>query len=213
MSAPIRIEIVSDPVCPWCYIGGRRLQRALAARPDLQAEVHWLPFQLSPDLPREGRDRQAHYASIFGPERAAQIMAGMAERGREDGIAFQVKPGARSPNTLSAQVLLYWAGQDPGVDQAAMAETLFAAHHEACDDIGDPEVLARIAGQHGMDAVRVLADLKAGKDEAIVVAQIEELRQLGIGGVPFFIFDRRLAVSGAQPPEAFLEVLDQVAAG
>jgi predicted DsbA family dithiol-disulfide isomerase len=212
MTRPIRIEIVSDPVCPWCYIGGRRLQKALAARPGLAANVRWLPFQLSPDLPREGRDRREHYASIFGPERAEQIMAGMAERGRDDGIAFQVKPGARSPNTLSAQVLLHWAGQQPGVDQGALAEALFAAHHEACDDIGDPAVLARIAGEHGMDAGQVLADLRSGKDEDAVTAQIDELRQLGIGGVPFFIFDRRLAVSGAQPPEAFLEVLDQLAA-
>jgi predicted DsbA family dithiol-disulfide isomerase len=212
MSAPIRIEIVSDPVCPWCYIGGRRLQRALAARPDLAVEVHWLPFQLSPDLPREGRDRQEHYASIFGAERAAQIMAGMAERGRDDGIAFTVKPGARAPNTLSAQVLLYWAGEDPAVDQQAVAEALFAAHHESCEDIGDAAVLARIATAHGMDGERVLADLRSGRDEAVVAERIAELRQLGIGGVPFFIFDRRLAVSGAQPVEAFTEVLDEVAA-
>jgi predicted DsbA family dithiol-disulfide isomerase len=213
MSKPVRIEIISDPVCPWCYIGGRRLGRALASRPELAAEVHWLPFQLSPDLPREGKDRHEHYASIFGAERAATIMAGMAERGREDGIAFQVKPGARSPHTLAAQVLLFWAGQQDGIDQAAVAEALFAAHHEACEDIGDPVVLARIAGAHGMDAGQVLADLRAGKDEDVVIAQIDELRKLGIGGVPFFIFDRRLAVSGAQPPEAFLEVLDQIAAG
>jgi len=212
MTRSVRIEIVSDPVCPWCYIGGRRLQKALAARPGLVADVHWLPFQLSPDLPREGRDRREHYASIFGAERAEQIMAGMAGRGRDDGIAFEVKPGARSPNTLSAQVLLHWAGQQPGVDQAGLAEALFAAHHETCEDIGDPAVLARIAGRHGMDAERVLADLRSGKDEDVVTAQIDELRQLGIGGVPFFIFDRRLAVSGAQPPEAFLEVLDQLAA-
>jgi predicted DsbA family dithiol-disulfide isomerase len=213
VSRPVRIEIVSDPVCPWCYIGGRRLARALAGRPDVVADVHWLPFQLSPDLPREGRDRREHYAALFGAERAAQILAGMAERGRDDGIAFQLKPGARSPHTLSAQVLLYWAGRTPGVDQGAVAEALFKAHHEDCDDIGDPAVLARVAAAHGMDGERVRADLAAGRDEAVVQAQIEELRQLGIGGVPFFIFDRRLAVSGAQPPEAFLEVLDQLAAG
>lgn len=212
VSKPLRIEIVSDPVCPWCYIGGRRLRRALAARPTLAAEVAWLPFQLSPDMPREGRDRREHYASIFGAERAAAIMDGMAERGREDGIAFQVKPGARSPNTLSAQVLLYWAGREPGVDQAAVAEALFAAHHEACADLGDHAVLVRIAAAHGLDADRVRSDLAAGVDEDVVQARIGELRQLGVSGVPFFIIDGRYAVSGAQPPEALLEVLDAAVA-
>jgi predicted DsbA family dithiol-disulfide isomerase len=211
MTSVVRIEIVSDPVCPWCYIGSRRLQRALAELPDLRAEVRWLPFQLSPDLPREGRDRREHYASIFGAERAAQIMSGMAERGREDGIAFTVKPGARSPNTLAAQVLLHWAGASAAVDQNRVAEGLFAAHHEDCADIGDPTVLAGIAGRCGMDESSVLADLESRRDENAVAAQIREVQQLGIGGVPFFIFDRRVALSGAQPVETFREVLAEVA--
>jgi predicted DsbA family dithiol-disulfide isomerase len=210
MTAAVRIEIVSDPVCPWCYVGSRRLQRALADLPDLAARIEWLPFQLSPDLPREGRDRREHYASIFGPERAAQIMSGMAERGRDDGIAFTVKPGARSPNTLAAQVLLHWAGQAAGVDQNQVAEALFAAHHEDCADIGDPVVLAGIAGRCGLDEARVLGDLQARRDEDVVSAQIREVQQLGISGVPFFIFDRRVALSGAQPVETFREVLAEV---
>jgi predicted DsbA family dithiol-disulfide isomerase len=210
MANPLQIQIVSDLVCPWCYVGKRRLEKALAARPDLEAEVTWLPFQLSPDMPREGKDRQAHYAAIFGAERAKAIMDGMRATAAADGLAFETRPGARSPNTLSAHVLLYWAGNTPGVDQNALAEQLFAAHHSRSEDLGDPAVLARIAGEAGMDPARVLADLRAGTDEEAVQALMEEARQAGVSGVPFFIFNGQYAVSGAQPPEALLEVLNRL---
>jgi predicted DsbA family dithiol-disulfide isomerase len=212
MATPLEIQIVSDPVCPWCYIGKRRLEQALAARPGLPVTITWLPFQLSPDLPREGRDRAEHYATIFGPERAAEIMAGMQQTALEEGLRFRSGPGARSPNTLSAHVLMHWAGQ-AGVDQGAVAEKLFDAHHAAVKDIGDPELLARIAGEVGMDAEDVLAKLRAGIDEDVVRAQIGEARQAGVTGVPFFIFNRRYGVSGAQPAEALLEVIDRLQAG
>ncbi|MEO8225300.1 MAG: DsbA family oxidoreductase [Gammaproteobacteria bacterium] len=213
MAAPIRIQIVSDLVCPWCYVGKRRLEKALAARPDLAASVTWLPYQLSPDMPREGKDRLVHYAGIFGPERARTIMDGMRETAAADGLHFETRPGAKSPNTLAAHVLLYWAGQDPAVDQNALAEKLFAAHHSDSEDLGDPDVLARIAGEVGMDPATVRAGLTAGTDEAAVQGLIEEARQAGVSGVPFFIFNGDYAVSGAQPPEALLEVLDRLAAG
>ena len=162
---PLSIQIVSDVVCPWCYIGKRRLEKALAERPDVAVEITWFPFQLSPDMPREGKDRQEHYASIFGEERARQIVARMRETGAVDGIAFETLPGARSPNTLSAHVLLYWASRSAGIDQGALAEKLFAAHHVACEDIGDHEVLARIAGEVGMNSDEVLKGLQEGTDE------------------------------------------------
>jgi len=213
MSSTLNIQIVSDPVCPWCYLGKRRLERALAERPDLATEITWLPFQLSPDLPREGRDRREHYASIFGEARAQEISARMRETAQAEGLDFELRPGARSPNTLSAHVLLYWAAQDPAVDQSALAERLFKAHHVDCEDIGDAGVLARLAGEAGMDAARVLADLGAGRDEDAVLALIDQVRAAGITGVPFFIFDSQLAVSGAQPPEALLELIDRCGAG
>lgn len=208
---PIEIQIVSDIVCPWCYIGKKRLERALAERPDLPVDVTWLPFQLSPDMPREGRDRREHYASIFGADRAQQIIDGMANRGRDDGIAFAWQPGARSPNTLSAHVLLYWAAAMPGVDQNALAEKLFHAHHVACENLSDPAVLARIAGDVGMDPGAVHEKLAAGLDEDAVQSMIAQAQKAGVSGVPFFIFSGKYALSGAQPPEAILEVLDQLA--
>ncbi|MEO7387288.1 MAG: DsbA family oxidoreductase, partial [Gammaproteobacteria bacterium] len=199
-------------VCPWCYVGKRRLERALAARPDLPARLTWLPYQLSPDMPREGKDRQAHYAAIFGPERARTIMDGMRQTAAAEGLQFEAGPGARSPNTLSAHVLLYWAGERPDVDQNAVAEKLFAAHHSRSEDLGDPAVLARVAGEVGMDPVEVEAGLRAGTDEDRVQGLIEEARQLGVTGVPFFIFNGQYAVSGAQPPDALLEVIDRLTA-
>jgi predicted DsbA family dithiol-disulfide isomerase len=211
MDKPLQIQIVSDLVCPWCYVGKRRLERALSARPDLKAAVTWLPFQLSPDMPREGKDRQTHYATIFGAERARSIMDGMRATAAAEGLTFETKPGARSPNTLSAHVLLYWAGEATGIDQGALVEKLFAAHHTHSEDLGDPAVLARLAGEVGMDPATVEAGLRAGTDEDRVQALIEEPRQVGVSGVPFFIFNGQYAVSGAQPPEALIEVLDRLA--
>lgn len=212
MTAPITIDIVSDQVCPWCYIGKRRLEKALAERPQVAAEIRWLPFQLSPDMPREGKDRAEHYASIFGAERAKAINARMADMGKAEGIGFQLKPGARSPNTLSAHVLMFWAGQTAGVDANALAEKLFAAHHVECEDLSDPAVLARIAGEVGMDAAEVRRKLDERADEEQVQALMEQARQTGVSGVPFFIFNRRYAVSGAQPPDAIVELLDKLVA-
>ena len=210
MTEPLQIQIVSDLVCPWCYVGKRRLERALAARPDLPVSLTWLPYQLSPDMPREGKDRQAHYATIFGAERARTIMDGMRQTAAAEGLRFEAGPGARSPNTLSAHVLLYWAAGKPGIDQNALAEKLFAAHHCDSRDLGDPAFLARMAGEAGMDPAEVEAGLRAGTDEDRVQALMEEARQVGVTGVPFFIFNGQYAVSGAQPPEALLEVIDRL---
>lgn len=210
MSQPIVIQVISDIVCPWCFVGKRRLEKALAERPDIPVEVTWFPFQLSPDMPREGKDRREHYASIFGEERARQIMERMQETGTEDGIAFHTPPGARSPNTLAAHVLLYWASRSAGVDQNALMEKLFSAHHERGEDIGNPAVLAGIASEVGMNPAEVLKALQNGTDEDAVCSLIEQARQAGISGVPFFIINGEHGLSGAQPPEAFIELLDQV---
>ena len=206
------IQIVSDVVCPWCYIGKRRLERALAERPGIEAAIRWLPYQLSPELPREGVDRSAYYAEKFGTGRMAEIRERMQQTAAAEGLHFETGPGARAPNTLSAHVLLLWAGEQAGVDQGDVAERLFAAHHSLNQDIGDPAVLARIAGESGMDPVQVEADLRAGRDEDRVRAMIGDAQRLGVSGVPFFIFNRQYAVSGAQPPAALLEVIDRLQA-
>jgi len=210
MTSPVTIQVISDIVCPWCYVGKRRLENALASRPEISVEVSWFPFQLSPDMPREGKDRREHYASIFGEERSREIMSRMKDTGLAEGIAFDTPPGARSPNTLSAHVLLYWASRSVGIDQGALVEKLFAAHHCRGEDVGSPYVLAGIAGEVGMNSAEVLKALQDGTDENVVEQLMAQAREAGISGVPFFIVNGEHGLSGAQPPEAFLQVLDEL---
>ncbi len=211
-TVPLHIEVVSDTVCPWCYVGKRRLESAIAQRPDLDIQVSWRPFQLSPDMPRAGRKRLEHYQQIFGAERAQTIMDSMKDTGREEGIAFGNSPDAVSPNTLSAHVLMLWARESAGIDANALAEKLFYAHHVACENIGDHAVLARIAGAAGMDVAQVRQDLAAGKDEDRVQQLIQESVARGVSGVPFFIINSRYGLSGAQPADAFLAAFEQIVA-
>jgi len=208
MSKKIAVEIVSDVVCPWCYVGKRRLEKAISQRPDLDIEVVWQPFQLSPDMPREGRDRLEHYSQIFGEQRARQIMASMKDTGAEEGIAFDYKEGARSPNTLAAHALMLVAREHPEIDASELAEKLFHAHHVSCEDIGNVDVLMRIASEVGLDKADVRASLDSA--EQGVHELIQSSVQRGVSGVPFFIVNGRYGVSGAQPAESLVALFDQV---
>jgi predicted DsbA family dithiol-disulfide isomerase len=210
MLEKLLLEVVSDVVCPWCYVGKRRLERALNERPDIDVDIIWRPFQLTPDMAREGRLRSEHYSAIFGTERAEQIMSSMQETGRDEGIAFGSSPDAMSPNTLAAHVLMQWATEAEHVDASVVAEKLFAAHHVDCEDLGDRQVLARIAGEVGMDADDIAARLAAHQDEDRVRAVIDTARGRGVTGVPFFIINGRYGLSGAQPAEVLLQAIDQV---
>lgn len=212
MTNTINIEVVSDHVCPWCYVGKRRLEAAIAQRPELDIEVKWQPFQLSPEMPREGRRRVEHYREIFGKERAEIIMGSMKDTGIDEGIEFGNDPEAMSPNTLSAHVLMLWAREDESINANEVAEKLFHAHHVNCEDIGDHAVLLRIAREVGMDDAGLAEKLLAGADEDKVVEMIRESTARGITGVPFFIIDGRYGLSGAQPADALVEALDQIAA-
>jgi predicted DsbA family dithiol-disulfide isomerase len=212
MSNTINIEVVSDHVCPWCYVGKRRLEAAIAQRPELDINVTWQPFQLSPDMPREGRKRLDHYREIFGEERAEMIMGSMKDTGFEEGIAFGSDPDAMSPNTLSAHVLMLWGREDEGIDADELVEKLFHAHHVACEDIGNHAVLVRIAEEVGMDAADVAAKLAAGDSEEKIAQLIKESAARGVSGVPFFIINGRFGLSGAQPADTLVAAFDQVAA-
>jgi len=205
------IEVISDPVCPWCYVGKRRLERAIAQRPDLDFTLRWQPFQLNPDMPREGRNRQEYYREKFGRERAETLLDGLRQTGEEEGISFCSDADAMAPNTLSAHVLMYWANADDSIDADALAEKLFHAHHVACEDIGNHEVLIRMAGEVGMDESDIAGRLAAGEDEAVVKERIAHLVALGVSGVPFFIVNGKYGISGAQPPDILVSAFDQIA--
>jgi len=209
----INIEVISDWVCPWCYVGKRRLEAALAQRPDLNVTMTWQPFQLNPDMPREGRNRQDYYREKFGSERAETLLNGLRQTGAEEGISFCSHADAMAPNTLSAHVLMHWADADDRIDTNDLAEKLLCAHHVACEDIGDHTVLSRIAAEVGMDAADVSARLAAREDETIVKECITNSAARGVTGVPFFIINGRYALSGAQPADILLSAFDQIAAG
>jgi predicted DsbA family dithiol-disulfide isomerase len=212
MKQTVSIDVVSDFVCPWCYVGKRRLEQALQQRPELDVRIRWLPFQLSADLPPEGMDRRDYYASIFGKARAEKIMASMADTGRDDGIEFQNKPGAKSPNTLAAHVVMELVQSEPDADPQRAAERLFHAHHVDCEDIGDADVLVRVASECGLAADTVRACLEDAASSDRVRGLIRQAVERGIGGVPFFILNGRYGMSGAQPVEEFIATLDQVSA-
>ena len=204
----LRIDIVSDAVCPWCYIGKRQLERALAmlAPEGLRFSVHWNPFQLNPDMPKEGRDRAAYRAWKFGSaERARELDARVAEAAAGVGLGFRTELMLRTPNTLDAHRLIWLAGQE-GVQDAAM-EAVFAAYFARGADIGDAEVLADCAAEAGMDRAAVAEFLSGEAAAAEMLAADQAAREAGVNGVPSFFLDGYGLYSGAVPAETMAETL------
>ena len=210
---PLSIDIVSDVVCPWCYIGKRKLETALARRAGNDArrvQVRWLAFQLNPDIPTGGVDRRSYLEQKFGgPERAQQIYARIKAAGDEVGIPFDFERIVRQPNTVNAHRLIAWA-QDLDLKAAdALIERLFRAYFVNGINIGDIDALATLAGEAGFDATAARAWLASEAGRTAIETEERRARALGVTGVPFFVFDQRLAVSGAQPPEVLLEAIEQ----
>ncbi|MBL0291020.1 MAG: DsbA family oxidoreductase [Betaproteobacteria bacterium] len=209
------IDVVSDVVCPWCYIGKRRLAAALARlarrHGDVDFQVSWHPFQLNPDLPAGGVDRRQYLEDKFGgPERAAAIYARVREAGTGVGIPFAFERIERQPNTLDAHRLVSWAQRQGPAD--ALIEALFRACFLDGRYLGDRATLATIAGEAGFDAESARAMLAGDEGIENVRALDARVRELGVTGVPFFIFDNRVAVAGAQEPEALIEAIEEALA-
>jgi predicted DsbA family dithiol-disulfide isomerase len=205
----MNIEIFSDIVCPWCYIGLAELERALAERPALSVQLHWLPFELNPDLPSEGRDRREYLLERFGredPFRDAQQP--LIDRGAQLGLQFRFERVQRAPNTRRAHMLV---AASPA-HASALTRALMRSHFELGGNLSDPDSLIAVAESVGIApdvARRSLDDAQLGA----AVAQIEaSARASGIQGVPTFIFERRHAFSGAQPAAAFHRVFDRLTA-
>ncbi len=204
------IDIFSDPICPWCFIGKRRLERALGER-DLADRVtmRWRAFQLNPGMPPEGMPRDAYLALKFGgAERAAQLYEMIGRAGAEEGIAFAFDRIARTPNTVNAHRLIRRAtGAERGKDAA---EALFRAYFLDGRDIGDLGVLVEIAAECGLDEEATREYLAGVEDRAEILAEHDFAVSLNISGVPCFIVEERYAVVGAQQPEAFMPVFDLI---
>ncbi len=203
----MQIDIVSDTICPWCYVGKRRLERALKERPELDVTIEWHAFQLNPEMPIEGVDRETYMMRKFGSEqRVTEIFDSIAAAGRQEGIPFAFDRIARTPNTVNSHRLIRWA--EPAGCQDAVVELLFRRYFEQGNDIGAIDVLVQIAveaGLEGADAERFLSGTD-GVEE--VRAENVAAHRLGISGVPCFIFEKKYAVSGAQEPEVFFQVFD-----
>ena len=206
---PLAIDIVSDVVCPWCYVGKRRLERALelyrAKRPDAPApEVVYHPFQLNPDVPREGVPRAEYIEKKFGP-RGYGAHERLVHAGRPLGIDFAFDRIERQPNTLAAHALIEWARRR-GV-QPAMKEALMQAFFVEGRDLTDAATLVDIAVRAGLERAEAEAAIADEELRKGVVDEEEHAKNMGIHGVPFFIFNRRLAVEGAQPPDVLFEAM------
>ncbi|WP_354072683.1 DsbA family oxidoreductase [Caulobacter sp. 1776] len=205
------IDVVADVVCPWCYLGWRRLKSALALRPDLEAQLVWRPYQLDPTLPEEGVDRKAYMAQKFkDPGKLKAVHAALVEGGAEEGIAFDFEAIEISPNTNAAHRLIRWALTAGVQDQ--VVEALFKAYFTQGLDIGDPMVLADVAEAAGMERLVVLQLLSEGADKEAVAREHAMAVQGGVTGVPFVIFAGKVAVVGAEMPERIAEAIDQARA-
>jgi predicted DsbA family dithiol-disulfide isomerase len=209
----MQIDIVSDAICPWCYIGKRRFERALATYPDAGSlAITWWPFQLNPTMPPEGMERGIYLAEKFGSAaQAADIYRQVEAAGRREGISFAFDKMMRTPNTLESHRLIGFAAIR-GV-QNEMVEVLFRGYFEQGKDIGQHDILLAAAQEVGLDDAETRAFLAGDEGRQEIAANDVAARQLGISGVPCFIVDRRFAISGAHEPEIFLRALQMAAQG
>ena len=209
----VTIDVVSDVVCPWCYIGKARLDQAIAnVASDILVTVNWRPYQLNPDLPPEGVDHKAHLAAKLGGQeavdRAHEMLAGLGE---QDGIAFDFDAVTISPNTLDAHRLIRWALTEGGDTQSEVASLLFKANFEEGRNIGDHAVLLDIAAEAGLDRAVITALLASDADKDAVSEEIDMAGGMGVTGVPCFIVDSKYAVMGAQSVEVLEDALRDIA--
>jgi len=205
------IDLVADMVCPWCFIGWRRLQAAAALRPEVDVHVTWRPYQLDPTLPEGGVDRAAYMAKKFpDAARRREVSRMLVDLAAEDGITLNFDRIEKSPNTLAAHRLVRWAQAEGR--QAEVLEGLFAAYFTDGKDIGDPEVLADIGAAAGMDRLRIFDRLARGEDLAVVGQEHQIARDAGVTGVPFMIFAQKFSVIGAEAPAKLVRAIDHALA-
>ena len=206
----IRLDIFSDPICPWCYIGKANLDRALEAHAGHSFEIEWHPFQLNPDMAPEGADRRAYLEARFGgKQNAVGVYARVSEAAAAAGVTINFETMNRVPNTIDAHRLIHWAGLEGR--QTAMVATLFRAYFRDGKDIGDKATLATLAGNAGMDAALAARLLATGEDRADITARDAHARQRGVNSVPSFVIANQYVLTGAQPVALWAQVIDELA--
>ncbi len=204
----LHVEVVSDVVCPWCFIGKRRLEKATALRPDIPVEIHWRAYFLNDWVPRQGISRAEYLTRKFG---SVERYGGIAERVRaaasQEGLEYHPEHISRQPNTIDCHRLIHWAGEIGKAGE--MKQRLMELYFSKGADLSDPEVLVQAAAHSGLDADDTWRRLASEEDVAYVSAQAERAKQAGIDGVPCFIFGGSFAVSGAQSPEYLASAMDR----
>jgi predicted DsbA family dithiol-disulfide isomerase len=209
---PVRIDVVSDVVCPWCFIGKHRLEAALKLKPDIAVEVHYRPYFLNDWIPRDGMSREEYLTTKFGSvERYKGIAQRVGAAAAAEGLVYDASKMKRQPNTVDCHRLIHWAG---AVGKAPeMKQKLMDLYFTEGADLTLRDTLVQAATDVGLNADTVRADLATDKDEDVIEQQSQEAKQAGIEGVPCFIFGGKFAVSGAQAPEYLAEAIERVATG
>ncbi|MDL2398661.1 DsbA family oxidoreductase [Rhizobium mayense] len=209
----ITIDIVSDVVCPWCYLGKARLELAVAeVQDEVGVDINWRPYRLNADYPPEGVDqKKALEQKLGGAERVAQGHKMLTDLGREVGINFDFDAIKIGPNTLDAHRLIQWAGTEDREKQEKVVTALFKANFEEGRNVGDHTVLLDIAEKAGLDRSVIATLLSSNADRDLIIGEIDAAQKIGVTGVPFFIFDQQYAVSGAQTPDVLAGALRDIA--
>ncbi|MBZ9758448.1 DsbA family protein [Mesorhizobium sp. ESP6-5] len=209
----ITVDVVSDVVCPWCFIGQKRLDKAIAAAGDVEVHIRWRPFQLDPTIPPQGKDRHGYMLAKFGSdERIREIHARIEPLGEAEGISFAFDAIKVAPNTLDAHRLIRWAGAAGEDVQNRLVRRLFQLNFEEGANIGDHTVLVEAAREAGMDAAIVETLLPSDADVEAVRTEIATASRMGITGVPCFLLEDKYAVMGAQDADRLADAIRQVAA-
>ncbi len=207
MSLGLQIDIVSDVMCPWCYIGKRRFEKAAAMRPDIELDVRWRPFQLDPTTPPEGVDRVKYMEKKFGSSGGGEIYQRVTEAGNGEDIGFAFEKIEFSPNTLNAHRLIRWASTSGAQDQ--VVESLFKGYFTEGQNLVDLTYLADVAEEAGMERPVIERLLADDADKDLVTEEIALSSKIGVTGVPCFIFASKLVIMGAQDPQTLVQAMDQ----
>ena len=206
----ISIDVVSDVICPWCFLGKRRLDKAIAMVPEIAVEVHFRPFFLDPTIPEAGLDRHAYMAGKFGEERLKTIHDPLIAAGKEDGVPYAFDKITRTPSSMNAHRLVRWAHLIGS--QRQVMEALFMAYWSWGKDISDIEVLKTIAIVNGLNGPEIAEELVTDRDKKEILEEAELAQQIGVTGVPTFVVNRTYGAVGAQPVESLVALIKKVAA-
>ncbi|KFB10025.1 DsbA family oxidoreductase [Nitratireductor basaltis] len=208
----LSIDVISDVMCPWCFVGQKNLKQALAQVEDVDVSIHWRPYQLDPTLPPEGKDRQTYLEEKFGSrDRAQALHDRIKEAGRAADIDFKFERIATSPNTIDAHRVIRWAASAGEGIQDRLVERLFEMYFLEGENIGEHPVLIKAARESGMDSAVVETLLPTEADREEVSREVATAQQMGVTGVPCFLLEGKYALMGAQPPEALADAIRKVA--